>query len=526
MRVFLLLSILFCASAMQAQLRPIDVQHYRFELSLTDSSDVITGVAAIRFKTNNPLDTVSIDLVDTSKGKGMQVKQVLLEGFPVKWVHKNSKLQVVPRSNTTEKVLTVHYEGIPKDGLIIAKNKFNDRTFFADNWPDRARNWLPCIDDPADKASVEFIVTAPLHYQVVSNGLQVEETILNETQKLTHWKETVPLATKIMVIGVSKFAVQYVGDTLGVPVYSWVYPQEKANAFYDYAQAIDVLPFFINNVGPYAYRKLANVQSKTIFGGMENAGCIFYNENTITGKRGSEELLAHEIAHQWFGNMATETSFAHLWLSEGFATYMTDLYVRSKHGENAMIANLKNQRREVIEFNNQSERPVVDSLTTNYMQLLNANSYQKGAWVLHMLRNEMGPDVFMQAVRKYYSKYAGSNASTDDLRRVFEEVSGKDLRAFFKQWLYTPGLPVLQVKHVYDEKKGQVEITVIQQQKTVFDFPLEVEVQGAKDIIRKTLQVNQREQRFTIPGTGKVRGLLVDPGVKLLFEEVLGRATK
>jgi aminopeptidase N len=152
--------------------------------------------------------------------------------------------------------------------------------------------------------------------------------------------------------------------------------------------------------------------------------------------------------------------------------------------------------------------------------LLNANSYQKGGWVLHMLRNELGPDVFMQAIRKYYNKYAGGNASTDDLRRVVEEVSGKDLKAFFQQWLYTPGLPVLQVKYAYDDKKDQIAVTVIQQQKTVFDFPLEVEVNGVKNIKRETLRVNQREQRFTIQGTGRVKQVLVDPGVKLLFEEV------
>lgn len=521
MKIFLLFSILLCASITHAQLRPIDVQHYRFELGLSDSTDMITGVATIRLKPNKRLDTISVDLIDTAQRKGMQIMRVLMDGKPANWVRRNNKLHVIAAvPGLVERELVVHYQGVPKDGLIIAKNKFGDRTFFADNWPDRARNWLPCVDDPADKASVEFIVTAPLHYQVVSNGLQIEETVLNETQKLTHWKETVPLATKIMVIGVSKFAVQYVGDTLGVPLYSWVYPQERNNAFYDYAQAKDILPFFINNIGPYAYPKLANVQSKTIFGGMENAGCIFYAENIISGKREAEGLLAHEIAHQWFGNMATEKSFAHLWLSEGFATYMTDLYMHSRYGQDTMTKMLKEQRAEVIDFNRRTERAVVDSTTTNFMQLLNANSYQKGGWVLHMLRNELGANVFMQAVRAYYKKYAGSNASTDDLRKVFEEVSGKKLEAFFKQWLYTPGMPVLKVSHAYDAKKDQLMITITQQQKTAYEFPLEVEVQGAKGSVKKTFRVNDREHRFTIAGTGAVKGLVLDPGVKLLFEEV------
>src|SRR6266700_2106852 len=179
-----------------------------------------------------------------------------------------------------------------------------------------------------------------------------------------------------MVIGAAGFAVQYSGTINGTPVYSWVYPENKEKGFYDYAQAVDILPFYIKHVGPYAYEKLANVQSKTIFGGMENAGAIFYSENTVTGTRVSESLLAHEIAHQWFGDMATETDWSHLWLSEGFATYMTILYFEKKY-----------------------EKPVVDSSVTNYMELLNANSYQKGGWILHMLRMEAGDSAFWKGIR-------------------------------------------------------------------------------------------------------------------------------
>lgn len=511
-----------CALHLRAQVRAIDVQHYRFELGLTDSSDVITGAATVRFKANKKIDTVVLDLVDTGQGKGMVVSAVLLDGKPVNWTRSNDKLNILASPAlmpAKETELLINFQGVPRDGLIISTNKFGDRTFFADNWPNRARFWLPCVDHPADKASVEFIVTAPMHYQVVSNGVQVEETIINDRQKLTHWKETTLLPTKIMVIGVAKFAVQYVGDTLGVPLYSWVYPQEKADAFYDYAQAKDILPFFINNIAPYAYRKLANVQSKTIFGGMENAGCIFYSEAVISGKRQAEDLIAHEIAHQWFGNMATEKSFAHLWLSEGFATYMTDLYMGSKHGAAAMNTRLKQERLQVIAFHKGTPRAVVDSATTNYMQLLNANSYQKGAWVLHMLRNELGHEVFMKGVRAYYNKYAGSNASTDDLRKVLEEISGRDLQVFFKQWLYTAGLPVLQVKHVYNSKKNELAITIVQQQAAAFEFPVDIEVQTAKGLVTKTFRINQKEHQYTIPNTGAVKAVVLDPGTKLLYME-------
>lgn len=514
MKYFLFLILLCCMIDLHAQ-RSVDVQHYQFQLTLSDDNDVIHGIATIGLKLNRKVDTIVLDLAPT-----MHVSDVKLGGRPATWKHENSQLQII-NNEGNDKTIVVTYSGIPKDGLIISTNKFSERTFFADNWPDRARHWLPCVDDPADKASVEFIVTAPLHYQVVSNGVQLEETILSDTQKLTHWKETTALPTKIMVIGVAKFAVQYVGDTLGVPVYSWVYPQEKDKAFYDYAQAKDILPFFINNVGPYPYCKLANVQSKTIFGGMENAGCIFYAESAISGERQAEDLLTHEIAHQWFGDMATEKSFAHLWLSEGFATYMTDLYFGSKYGIDSMNFRLKKERGDVIKFGNKAkDKPVVDSTTKDYMQLLNANSYQKGAWSLHMLRNLLGPEVFMRGISTYYKRYAGSNASTNDFRKVMEAVSGKDLKLFFEQWLYTPGMPQLSVAHSYNAKSNSLLITINQRQPKPFAFPLDIEIKTAKGPVKKSVYITQATQQFSIPNTGQVTNVVLDPAVKLLFEQI------
>ena len=238
-------------------------------------------------------------------------------------------------------------KAIPADGLIISKNKYGDRTFFSDNWPDRAHNWLPCNDHPFDKASVEFIVTAPEHYQVVSNGLQIEETSLPDHLKLTHWKEDVPLPTKVMVIGAANFAVNYVGNVDCIPIYSWVYAEDRDNGFQHYAVAKDILPWYIKNIGPYAYKKLANVQSKTIFGGMENASAIFYFENSVNDDT-LDALFAHEIAHQWFGNSACEADWPHLWLSEGFATYMAHLYLESKYGVDSFNKRMVIDRMKII----------------------------------------------------------------------------------------------------------------------------------------------------------------------------------
>ena len=380
------------------------------------------------------------------------------------------------------------------------------------------RNWIPCKDDPADKASVEFIVTTPNHYQVISNGMLIEETNLPENKKLTHWKETVELPTKEMVIGVAEFAVGYAGDAAGIPVYSWVYPENKTNGFLDYAIAPEILSFFINYIGPYPYKKLANVQSKTMFGGMENAGAIFYSENSVNGKRSTESLMAHEIAHQWFGNMATEKSFAHLWLSEGFATYLTHIYLESKYGRDSLNKRMEIDRKQIIEFSKTNLQPVVDSISS-LMDLLNTNSYQKGGWVLHMLRNEMGEKIFQQFIQTYYSRYKGKNADTRDLQAVAEEISGKKLESFFRQWLYTPGIPKLKVTWQFDEKEKKLTLMAEQQQQTAFQFPLEIKIlfpDGQSRVI--SLNIISSKETLSIPVNLKPLNVRLDPDIFLLFE--------
>jgi aminopeptidase N len=166
-----------------------------------------------------------------------------------------------------------------------------------------------------------------------------------------------------MVVGIADFAVDYPGETNGIAISSWIFPEQKEKGFYDYAQALEILPFYIKNVGQYSYKKLANVQSKTIFGGMENAGAIFYSESSVTGTRKSEGLLAHEIAHQWFGDAATEIDWPHLWLSEGFATEMTHLYLESKYGTDTLLKSLKKDRATVLAFTKKTKLPVVDTIS-------------------------------------------------------------------------------------------------------------------------------------------------------------------
>jgi aminopeptidase N len=526
MRVIFLSLFIFCFQFFGYAQSNIDVEHYQFYISVSDKNDSIQCKAIIYFRVKAKTNSIIFDLTSLNAGRGMAVKGVnsyvpYKEGH--QFSHFNNKLEIKKEFGKGDTFsFEILYAGKPTDGLIISRTKYGHRSFFADNWPDRGHNWIPCHDDPADKATVEFIVTAPEHYQVVANGVQIEETSLDNGFKITHWKEDTPISTKVMVIGIADFAVNLSGVVNGcIPVYSWVYPEDRNNGFKDYAQAKEILEYYIAHVGPYGYKKLANVQSKTRFVGLENANTIFYAENSVTGTKKNEGLLAHEIAHQWFGNMATEKSFGHLWLSEGFATYFTILYFENKYGKDTAIKMLKEDREQVIEYSKKSDIPIVDIAETDYMKLLNVNSYQKGGWVLHMLRNELGDSVFWRSIKKYYATYAGGIADTRDLQKVFETVSGKNLKQFFDQWLYTPGQPDLEITWRYDATEKFLYFDVKQLQKNEFKFPLILKINTSSGSKKEKLFVDKIASSFKIKQNEKPVSIIVDPDTELLMSKMI-----
>ena len=510
---------LFCTSS-YCQL-PVDILHYTFKIDLNDSTDIIYGETTIDLKLNKPSDHLSIDLINKNpNGKGMVVSDVkgeAVQGF--KQTNKTLEIKLKPIKSSTAFSLQIFYSGIPADGLIISKNKYGDRTFFSDNWPNRAHNWIPCVDRPDDKASFEFIVTAPSVYKVISNGALVEQNLLQNGRLLTHWKEDVSLPTKVMVIGAARFAVkQFDHSPPEIPVSAWVYAQDSINGFYDYGVAPSIVKFFSRYIAPYPYNKLANVQSKTIFGGMENASAIFYAEASVTGDRKWEDVIAHEIVHQWFGDMASEKTFADLWLSEGFATYLTNIYIGNKYGVEKMTERLKKDRNDVIAFITKSNHPVVDT-TADLMYLLNANSYQKGGWILHMLRQETGDSLFKICIQHYYNEYKGGNANTRDFESVVEKVTGKKLKWFFDQWLYRPGIPQLKIQ--YEWKNNFLEVDIKQVNALLYiHLPLEVKTQleNGKTFLQKIV-INEREQKVKLTLPSKPKTIQFDPDVRLLFQQ-------
>lgn len=509
--------------AYNPQINSIDVQHYRFSLALKDDTDRIEGQAEITLRFKQAGNGFVLDLTNIKAGKGMEVSAVNHNNTALKFSHTEDHLSItLPNTIPAGESITVsvQYAGVPADGLIIDANKFGDRTFFGDNWPNRAHHWLPTVDHPSDKASVEFIVIAPDHYQVVGNGIQIEESNLDGDLRRTHWKETVLLPTKVMVIGVAPFAVQLAGEVQGIQVSSWVFPDNRTEGFTDYSQAVEVLEWFHKNIAPYPYRKLANVQSKTRYGGMENASNIFYYENSVNGKKEREDLIAHEIAHQWFGNSASEANWYHVWLSEGFATYSTHLYHEAKYGAASLAERMRKDRFTVVRYAERKLAPIVDTTVTDINDVLNTNSYQKGSWVLHMLRHEIGDAAFWKGYRAYYQKYQGSNALTADLQKVMEEASGKSLATFFKQWVFQAGQPELKVDWKYDATKKELEVSVQQTQAAPFSVPLDVQFldENKKLVLEKTLPLNKSQELFRFPLASAPKDIKLDPKAYLLFK--------
>jgi len=511
----------------------IDALNYAFKIELSDATDEIIVELQwdVRFA-GDGVQSLRLDLINATpelSGKGMTVSGVTSEGKALVYTHTNNELIIklgsVPTVNQQVRYV-ITYRGIPASGLKIAKSKYGERTFFSDNWPNKARHWLAVIDHPYDKATSEFIVTAPNHYQVVSNGLMIERSDLPDGKRLTHWKQSVPIAPWLYVLGAAHFAVQYVDTFDGKSIETWVYAQDRDAGFRDFEEPTKkVLEFYSDYVGPFAYERLANIQSNSVGGGMEAASAILYGENSVTGTKSLRwrNVVIHEIAHQWFGNAVTEHDWDDVWLSEGFATYFTLLFIEQAYGREEFVQGLLDSKKTIMSF--YTKNPKYSIIHNNLDKMENVTSshtYQKGSWALHMLRGVIGTEKFQEGIRNYYRKYFNANATTADFRRIMEEASGQDLGWFFDQWLYKPGTLKYSGNWKYDSKARQVKVTLNQSQTdgSVFRMPMEIGVyfKGQERPTIERVNVNEKSNVFTIHAEKEPEDVRLDPNVWVLME--------
>lgn len=530
--ILLLLVISFAATATDNYPKnpDIDVQHYEFDMTLSDDTDEIKCSATLYILLKKKdIRQIRLDLTNANNGKGMTVVSVIQQGKKLSYTHGKNELIVMllNPSHAGEQIqFTVTYLGVPATGLHIKPNKYNERTFFSDNWPDLTRNWLPVVDHVAEKATCEFIVTAPVRYQVVCNGLLLEETNLNSTQKRTHWKQSVPISPWLYVLGVAEFAVQYVDTFDGKSIQTWVFHQDRDAGFSDFAKPTkEVLEFYTRYVGPFAYEKLANIQASSVAGGMESASAILYNEKSVVGDGNFrwKKVVVHEIAHQWFGCAVTESDWDDVWLSEGFATYFTALFIEHAYGRDEFVKEMKDCRR--VTFNFYKDNPthtIVHNNLSDMSKVTSSHTYQKGAWVLHMLRNMIGDDKFEKGIQNYYRKYMNATASTKDFQTEMENVSGLDLSAFFKQWLNQGGKLTLKGSWRYNTTAKTIEFDLKQTQTdgTTFSVPVEIGIYKKDQLIPDVRKVDLTSVsgQFKIPYEGEIERIVIDPRTVLLAE--------
>ncbi len=502
----------------------IDVQHYVFELEVFPDEQRIEGNTTIDILfTSGPADAFALDLDDINDDQtGMQVTGVLKNGSPVTYTHENDRLTIESGAAAgTKASYTIQYSGRPFDGLIMKPNQFGKMVAFGDNWPDRARHWLACVDHPSDKATMEFKITGPRDFKVIANGSLIGEDRQSKGRMLTHWKMDTPIPMKVAVLGMAEFAVQESGKVGNVPVTSWIYDAAEPDGFRDFASAPEILNFFVEYIGEYPYEKLANVQSTTRYGGMENAGNIFYDESVVDGNADNDKLLAHEIAHQWFGNSVTENDWHHVWLSEGFATYLTMIYVENSMGIDAMKQDLEAARDRVVAFYEKNKRLAVVDTTLAIKEVLSPYTYQKAAWVLHMLRQKIGDAAFHELIRQYFQTYRDENALTGDFQQLAEEISGMDLGYFFDRWLMQPGVPDIQWQWRQSNAGDRIYVRISQKQALAFNnlkMDLAIYLQNEKEPILETIDVGYTAREYSYRLPGEIDRVELDPDRKVLFK--------
>jgi Aminopeptidase N len=542
-RSWIVLAAVFASSAYAQENRPyrpaFDVVDYTIAIDLPDTGSTIHANATLTVSKPGRADTLVLDLLD------LTVNSVSVDGREVKFTRTPETIEIplrAKRGRNPSYRVAVDYGGAVVDGLIARVDSAGRWTYFGDNWPNRARHWIPSIDHPSDKATVTWRVNAPSSKTVVANGTLVSSRPVRGAAGRTEtvWRESKRIPVYLMVIAAAPLERYDLGDTACglaevqrcVPQSVYTAPEQSDFMPGPFVRAGAIVQLFGRLVGPFPYEKLAHLQSSTRFGGMENASNIFYADGAFRRRTMNDGLIAHETAHQWFGDAVTEREWAHLWLSEGFATYFAALWTRAARGDSAFRVQMAHIRETVLaDTIAVTKRPVIDTEQTNYLALLNRNSYEKGGFVLHMLKAQVGEGAFFDALRRYYLEHRHSTAVTDDLRAAMERESKQDLGWFFDQWLRRPGYPEVTAASTYDAASHEVVINLSQSDRFGhYQFPLTVAVIDSSGVEhRATAQMSAAgngAQQVRVPLSSAPAEIVLDPDVELLAKLTVTAASQ
>ncbi len=495
----------------------INVLHYYLNFDLYPEKKLLKGDVTITGLLLDPnLKNINLNFYDN-----MKISSLELNGKKASYSDIGTTLSI-PLSDVSGDTFKVHivYEGTPKrTGLSsFVFGEINGQSCVYNlSEPNYASTFFPCNDIPSDKALLDIKITNDSNEVSVSNGKLVSVTTYG-SRRTYYWKSIYPISTYLICLYSSdyknfsqKYISQNKSDTMSIEYYA--FPNQLENAKKDFSVNLDLMNFFAKKFGEYPFIKEKYGVAEILWplGAMETQTVTAIGSNFVGGKQFFTDIYAHELSHHWFGDAVGPMTWKDIWLNEGFASYCEALWAEHLGGPGALQSTMMSKF--------QDDFP---GTVYNPGDLFGSTVYNKGAWVLHMLRREVGDSVFFKILRSYYQKYKYKNASTKDFENECEAVSGKNLNFFFNQWVFK-GTGIIDLNYNWNvEKKSglyQVKINLNQVQTgcKVYKFPLDVKVQfNDRTSSVKTFQIDSRQKQLEVEFDKEPVGITLDPDNWLL----------
>ncbi|TFH64536.1 MAG: aminopeptidase, partial [Gemmatimonadales bacterium] len=377
--------------------------------------------------------------------------------------------------------ITVRYRGENPQGGFFFDDAGEDhpRMVSTDSWPDEAHHWIPLYDYPNDKVTHELIITVPAGDKVLSNGRLVEVSEDAAAQTTTwHWSQDLPHSTYLFMLAIGPFTV--IEDSLGdLPINYWVYPEDEGDARWIFEKTPRMIAFYGELFDyPYPWAKYDQVTTPHVGGGAEATSATILGDGVIHDRRAEqdfswERVIAHEIAHQWWGDLITLREWSHTWLNESFGTYSDYLWTRSEKGDDEGAWDLLAKKNQYLrEARTRYQRPIVFSRYEEPGDNFDSHTYPKGAVILHQLRYLLGEGPFFRTLSAFLHEFAFEPVDTHDFMKTVKEVTGRNMDWFFEQYLFSPGHPVFEVSSEWDAGAGEIRLTVAQVQSRDHGVPV------------------------------------------------------
>lgn len=504
--------------------RPVDLVHLRLDLDVDLVGESVSGRATVDLKALRDVTAIRFDAVDFAVS-GVTVARGSKAPGPATYTNDGKTIEVSPGKSVLKRgeAATVRIRYVitrPKKGLHFVHPSQAEPDIHHTLWSQGeaifTRYWIPCFDHPNEMQTTEMVVTVPPGNEAISNGRLVSRKE-NPNGTLTfHWLQDKPHTIYLVSLVVGKFHVER-QSWRGRPVTYYVPPRCREYVKNTFGNTTRMLDFFSDRIGvEYPWDKYAQVCAEHFGGGMENTSAttletgILHDDRAHVDTR-ADELVSHELAHQWFGDLVTCANWSHLWLNEGYATYLETVWDGFDLGPDAFALRMHDMARIALVAG--KKWPILDRTYRSPGEMFDGRAYPKGAWVLHMLRHRVGDDGFWRSTRRYLIDNKHQPVETSDFRKAFEAETGRSLERFFYDWVERAGHPELAVRYEWDEGKSTAYLRVEQTQKAdPFEFPLELEFRvPGQEPLSFTRMVRDRKHRFSFPLPGLPDRVRVDP---------------